>query len=171
MPAIGAPALEVWLEIPQGLLGGGDVWKEGSSRVRSRKDPLTRAALHEPPLGLFLLCLRNSTVLYPTGVQGGCSNLGMKLFPSTNISKPGLNVALWEKKNLIRGVMKSFSLVLLASKMSCWCGTGMGRAYPFPLGPCSGWALPQPPDLGGLSQPARTAPLQGCPQGTHSRSP
>lgn len=33
------------------------------------------------------------------------------------------------------------------------------------LGPCSGW------DLGGLSQPSRTALLQGCPQGTHSRLP
>lgn len=150
MPAIGAPALEVWLEIPQGSLGGGDVWKEGSSRVRSRKDPLSRAALHEPPLGLFPLCLRNSSVLYPTGVRAGCGNLGMKLFPSTNISKPGPNVALGGKKSYQR----RHEIILLGatgcSKMSCWCGTGVGRAYPSPLGPRSGWALPQPPDLRGL---------------------
>lgn len=55
------------------------------------------------------------------------------------------------------------------SKVSCWCGTGVGRVYP--LGPCSGWALPQPREPRGLSQPGRTAPLQGCLQGTHTRLP
>lgn len=162
---IGAPALEVWLEIPQGSLGG-DVWKEGSSRVRSRKDPLSRAALHEPPLGLFPLCLRNSSVLYPTGVRAGCGSLGMKLFPSTNISKPGPNVALGGK-NLIRGVMKSFSLVLLAVAK---CPVGVGQEWGerilllwvHALG-----GLCHSPLTSGVSQPARTAPLQG----THSRSP
>lgn len=51
-------------------------------------------------------------------------SLAIKLFLSTNISKPGPNVALGEK-NSYRSVMKSFSLVLLAVAE---CPVGVGQA-------------------------------------------
>lgn len=63
--------------------------------------------------------------------------------------------------------MKSFSLVLLAVA-KCPVGVGRGGESVSSFGSML-WV--QPCDLRGLSQPSRTAPLQGCPQGTRSRLP
>lgn len=157
---------------PAGLAGWGRRGERGKQQAKKQEGPSDQSSLAGTSTGgLFLCCLWSRTVLYPSSVWAACGKLAMKLFPSTNISKPEPNVALGENKFYQR----DHGIILLdvtgCSKVSCWCGTGVGRVYPSPLGPCSGWALPQLPDLGGLSQPSRISPLQGFPQGTQSRSP